>query len=140
MQEDKEAIFDAIDTVKLCLSIFAPMLETMRVKPDVMRKAASGGFTNATDCADYLAKKGMPFRDAYKVVGALVHACIERKIGIEDMPLSELKEICPLFDTDVYDAISLETCVGERKVKGGPAAESVKWQIDILSAFLAEHS
>lgn len=140
MQEDKEAIFDSVDTVKLCLSVFTHMLETMRVKPEVMRRAASGGFTNATDCADYLAKKGMPFRDAYKVVGSLVHTCIERKIGIEDLTIDELRSICPLFESDVYEAISLDTCVNERKVKGGPAKESVMWQIDILSAFIAEHS
>ncbi|MBQ1435991.1 MAG: argininosuccinate lyase [Clostridia bacterium] len=140
MQEDKESFFDAADTVKMCLSIFTPMLETMRVKADNMRKAASGGFTNATDCADYLAKKGLPFRDAYKVVGGLVHVCIERGCGLSDLTVDELKTYCPLFSDDVYDAISLDTCVGERKAMGGPAPESVKRQIEIMSGFLKAQS
>jgi argininosuccinate lyase len=116
------------------------MLETMRVKADNMRKAASGGFTNATDCADYLAKKGLPFRDAYKVVGGLVHVCIERGCGLSDLTVDELKTYCPLFSDDVYDAISLDTCVGERKAMGGPAPESVKRQIEIMSGFLKAQS
>ena len=136
MQEDKEAFFDAADTVKMCLKVFTPMLETMRVKADNMRRAASGGFTNATDCADYLAKKGLPFRDAYKVTGQLVHVCIERGIGLSDLTVPELKEYCPLFSDDVYDAISLDACVGGRRVMGGPAPESVRRQIDIISVFI----
>ena len=129
MQEDKEAIFDAIDTVKLCLVTFDPMLATMRVIPENMRAAAAKGFINATDCADYLVKKGMPFRDAYKITGTLVHTCIEKGCTLETLELSEYKKLCDIFEDDVYDAISLDTCVMQRKSAGGPAPESVKEQI-----------
>ena len=130
MQEDKEAIFDAIDTVKLCLTTFIPMIETMKVIPENMRNAAAKGFINATDCADYLVKKGMPFRDAYKITGALVHICIEKELTLETLPLETYKALCDVFDEDVYDAISLDTCVMQRKAAGGPAPESVKAQIE----------
>ncbi len=129
MQEDKEAIFDAIDTVKLCLVTFDPMLATMRVIPENMRAAAAKGFINATDCADYLVKKGMPFRDAYKITGTLVHTCIEKGCTLETLEISEYKKLCDIFEDDVYDAISLDTCVMQRKSAGGPAPESVKEQI-----------
>ena len=129
MQEDKEAIFDAIDTVKLCLVTFDPMLATMRVIPENMRAAAAKGFINATDCADYLVKKGMPFRDAYKITGTLVHTCIEKGCTLETLELAEYKKLCDIFEDDVYDAISLDTCVMQRKSAGGPAPESVKEQI-----------
>ncbi|MBQ8120552.1 MAG: argininosuccinate lyase [Ruminococcus sp.] len=129
MQEDKEAIFDAIDTVKLCLVTFDPMLATMRVIPENMRAAAAKGFINATDCADYLVKKGMPFRDAYKITGTLVHTCIEKGCTLETLEISEYKKLCDRFEDDVYDAISLDTCVMQRKSAGGPAPESVKEQI-----------
>ena len=129
MQEDKEAIFDAIDTVKLCLVTFDPMLATMKVIPENMRAAAAKGFINATDCADYLVKKGMPFRDAYKITGTLVHTCIEKGCTLETLPLDEYKALCDKFDTDVFEAISLDTCVLQRKSAGGPAPESVKEQI-----------
>ena len=132
MQEDKEAIFDAIDTVKLCLKTFDPMLATMRVIPENMRNAAAKGFINATDCADYLVKKGMPFRDAYKITGTLVHTCIEKGCTLETLPLEEYKKLTDNFDEDVYDAISLETCVMQRKAAGGPAPESVKAQIEYV--------
>ena len=132
MQEDKEAIFDAIDTVKLCLKTFDPMLATMRVIPENMRNAAAKGFINATDCADYLVKKGMPFRDAYKITGTLVHTCIEKGCTLETLPLEDYKKLTDNFDEDVYDAISLETCVMQRKVAGGPAPESVKAQIEYV--------
>ena len=132
MQEDKEAIFDAIDTVKLCLKTFDPMLATMRVIPENMRNAAAKGFINATDCADYLVKKGMPFRDAYKITGTLVHTCIEKGCTLETLPLEEYKKLTDNFDEDVYDAISLDTCVMQRKAAGGPAAESVKAQIEYV--------
>ena len=132
MQEDKEAIFDAVDTVKLCLTTFIPMIETMKVLPENMRNAAAKGFINATDCADYLVKKGMPFRDAYKITGTLVHTCIEKDLTLETLPLEEYKALCEVFDEDVYDAISLETCVMQRKAAGGPAPESVKAQIDYV--------
>ncbi|MCR5021580.1 argininosuccinate lyase [Ruminococcus sp.] len=129
MQEDKEAIFDAVDTVKLCLKIFIPMLDTMTVLKDNMRNAAARGFINATDCADYLVKKGMPFRDAYKITGTLVHTCIELGCTLETLPMEEYKKLTDTFDNDVYDAISLDTCVMQRKAAGGPAPESVKAQI-----------
>ena len=132
MQEDKEAVFDAIDTVKLCLVTFDPMLATMRVIPENMRAAAAKGFINATDCADYLVKKGMPFRDAYKITGTLVHTCIEKGCTLETLELSEYKKLSENFDNDVYDAISLDTCVMQRKSAGGPAPESVKEQIDYV--------
>lgn len=130
MQEDKEAIFDAVDTVKLCLKTFIPMLATMKVIPENMRAAAAKGFINATDCADYLVKKGMPFRDAYKATGTLVHSCIEKGLTLETLPLEDYKAVCDVFDEDVYTAIDLETCVMQRKSYGGPAPEAVKVQID----------
>ncbi|SDB47665.1 argininosuccinate lyase [Ruminococcaceae bacterium FB2012] len=130
MQEDKEAVFDAIDTTKLCLTTFIPMIDTMKVIPENMRAAAAKGFINATDCADYLVKKGLPFRDAYKITGTLVHTCIEKGLTLETLPIEEYKALCDTFDEDVYEAISLETCVMQRKAAGGPAPESVKAQIE----------
>ena len=109
MQEDKEAVFDAVDTVKMSLAVFAPMISTMKVLPDNMRKAASGGFINATDCADYLVEKGLPFRDAYKIVSEIVAHCIENGLTLESMPISDYKSFCDKFDDDVYSAISLES-------------------------------
>ncbi|MGN1480848.1 argininosuccinate lyase [Porcipelethomonas sp.] len=130
MQEDKEAIFDSVDNVKLCLKTFIPMIETMKVNKDKMRAAAAGGFINATDCADYLVKHGMPFRDAYKITGRLVAECIDKGLTLETLPLESYRELSVLFDEDIYKAISLETCAGERKSYGGPAPEAVKKQID----------
>ena len=130
MQEDKEAIFDAIDTTKLCLNTFIPMIDTMKVIPENMRNAAARGFINATDCADYLVKKGLPFRDAYKITGTLVHTCIEKGLTLETLPIEEYKALCETFDEDVYEAISLEACVMQRKADGGPAPEAVKAQIE----------
>ena len=129
MQEDKEAIFDAIDTVKLCLITFSPMLATMKVSEKNMRAAAAKGFINATDCADYLVKKGMPFRDAYKIAGTLVHTCIEKGCTLETLALEEYKKLSDIFDIDVYDHISLDACVMQRKSEGGPAPYCVKNQI-----------
>ena len=134
MQEDKEAIFDAIDNVKLCLRTFTPMLASMRVLKDNMRAAAARGFINATDCADYLVKKGLPFRDAYKITGTLVAACIDQGLTLETLPLESYKAMHPLFEEDVYQAISLDTCVRERRSEGGPAPESVQRQIDLTRA------
>ena len=128
MQEDKEAIFDAVDTVKMCLTAFTPMIDTMKVITANMRKAAAKGFINATDCADYLVKKGLPFRDAYKATGTLVAICIEKNTTLEELPIEEYKKICDIFDEGVYDAISLENCVNGRKVLGGPASENVRAQ------------
>lgn len=137
MQEDKEALFDAVDTVKMCVSTFIPMFKTAKIRGDNMRRAAAKGFINATDCADYLAKKGLPFRDAYKITGQLVAYCIEKDTTLEDLPLFALKEHCPLFDEDVYHAISLDTCVKERKSAGGPAPEQVQKQIQCSEAILS---
>ena len=128
MQEDKEAIFDALDTVKMCLTAFTPMLDTMRVIPENMRKAAAGGFINATDCADWLTKNGVPFRDAYKATGELVARCIELGTDLENLPMDEYKKVCDVFNDDVYSAISLERCTNERTVFGGPASTNVKAQ------------
>ncbi|MBR5496123.1 MAG: argininosuccinate lyase [Oscillospiraceae bacterium] len=130
MQEDKEAIFDAIDTVKLCVSTFIPMLQTMTVLKDNMRNAAARGFINATDCADYLVKKGMAFRDAYKITGGLVALCIQKNTVLENLPLEDYKSASDVFEQDVYQAISLDTCVNERKSQGGPAPQRVKEQIE----------
>ena len=136
MQEDKEAIFDAVDNVKLCLKTFIPMIATMRVLKDNMRNASAKGFINATDCADYLVKKGMPFRDAYKITGTLVALCIEKGLTLETLPLDEYRKMTELFDDDVYNAISLDTCVKERKSEGGPSPETVKYQLEITAQAL----
>ncbi|MBQ5335895.1 MAG: argininosuccinate lyase, partial [Oscillospiraceae bacterium] len=138
MQEDKEAIFDAVDNVKLCLKTFIPMIATMRINKENMRNAAARGFINATDCADYLVKKGMPFRDAYKITGQLVALCIEKNETLETLPLEEYRNFTDLFDKDVYGAISLETCVNQRNSYGGPSPEAVKVQIEKTKASLAE--
>lgn len=129
MQEDKEAIFDAVDTVKMCLNAFTPMIHTMTVLKDNMRHAAAKGFINATDCADYLVGKGLPFRDAYKATGELVALCIDKNLTLETLPLDEYKKICDLFDDGVYQAINLEKCVADRLVVGGPSIQSVETQI-----------
>ncbi len=136
MQEDKEAIFDAVDNVKLCVKTFIPMISTMKVLKDNMRNAAAKGFINATDCADYLVKKGMPFRDAYKITGALVAQCIEKNLTLETLPINDYKAMTEIFDEDVYKAISLETCVRERKSEGGPSPEAVMEQINIAKKTL----
>ena len=138
MQEDKEQVFDAVDTVKKCLPVFTAMVETMKVIPDNMKNAAAAGFINATDCADYLVKKGMPFRDAYTVVGKLVSFCIMTGSTLENLPISEYRAMSDVFDTDVYDAISLETCVAQRNVPGGPAPAAVAEQIAAIERFLEE--
>lgn len=130
MQEDKEAIFDAIDTVKLSLNAFIPMIETMNIIPENMREAAAKGFINATDCADYLVRKGIPFRDAYKITGEIVRSCIENNLTLETFPLEKYKEFSPKFEEDIFESINLETCIMQRKVVGGPSPESVKAQIE----------
>ena len=114
MQEDKDAIFDAFDTVKICLVTLEPMIQTMKAIPENMRKAAAGGFINATDCADYLVSKGLPFRDAYKATGELVALCIRENKTLETLTLEEYQGVCELFDNGVYDAINLENCVRRR--------------------------
>ncbi len=132
LQEDKEAIFDALDTAKMCLSVFAPMLSTMTVHPENMRKAAAQGFINATDAADYLVKKGMPFRTAYKLTGQLVAKCIAAQQTLETLPLSEYQSLSDLFEEDIYDAVNLETCAKSRISEGGTSPESVQAQIRYL--------
>ena len=129
-------MFDAIDTVKACLEVLTPMMATITVLPDNMRAAARKGFLNATDCADYLTKKGLPFRDAYRTVGELVALCIETGHVLDDLPLDQYQAVCPLFEADVYQAIDLKTCVGERKSLGGPAPDEVRRQIQKIRAFL----
>lgn len=137
MQEDKEAIFDAVDTVKLCLSTITPMLATMTVKKENMAAAARKGFINATDCADYLVKKGLPFRDAYKATGVLVARCIELGTVLEELPLEEYKKVCPTFDSGVYEAVNLLNCLKGRRTYGGPAPEQVKKELENIK-ILAE--
>ena len=136
MQEDKECVFDAIDTVEMCLPVFTAMLDTLTVLPKNMRAAASGGFINATDCADYLTKKGMPFREAYMIVGRLVNMCIKAGETLDTLPLKDFRSISNLFDADVYQALELKTCVNGRKVYGGPAKEAVEQQIANIKAFV----
>ena len=129
MQEDKEAIFDSIDTVEACLEVFAPMIRTMRVKQDNMYRAAQKGFINATDLADYLTKKGMPFRSAYKTVGQIVAECISKNCVLDDLSLEEYKKYSDIFEADLFDEISLETCVSKRISAGGTSVASVEAQI-----------
>ncbi len=137
MQEDKEPIFDAVDTVKLCLPVFAEMLATMTVRKDNMLRGAKGGFTNATDAADYLVKKGMPFREAHEVVGKLVFYSISKDKSLDELTIGEFKEFSDIIEDDIYDAISMETCVNDRKVIGGPAMDAVKSEIAKAEEFLA---
>ncbi|MGN0977736.1 MAG: argininosuccinate lyase [Faecousia sp.] len=137
MQEDKEAVFDAVDTVKMCLQVFAPMLATMTVKPENMKKAAQGGFINATDLADYLVKKGMPFRSAYKISGQIVARCIQSGCVLETLPLSEYQAFSQLFDEDLYHEIDLNTCVEKRVSEGGTSLSSVEVQIAYVKERLA---
>lgn len=131
MQEDKEAIFDIVDTVKICLQTFTPMLASVHVQKDNMRKAAAKGFINATDAADYLTKKGMPFRQAYQIVGKLVGYCIKADTTLEELPLEKYQAFSETFEADVYQAISLEVCLNERASYGGPTKASVLKQIEI---------
>ena len=140
MQEDKEALFDAVDTVELCLPVFAAMVDTLTVRPKNMAKAAAGGFINATDCADYLVKKGLPFREAYMIVGRLVNLCIKTGDTLDTLTLKDFRAISGLFDEDVYKALELKTCVNGRSVYGGPARESVEKQISNIEGFLAQRS
>ncbi|MBU3133255.1 argininosuccinate lyase [Clostridium gasigenes] len=136
MQEDKEALFDGLDTASLSLKTFTGMVQTMKIKKDVMRKAAAGGFTNATDVADYLVKKGTAFRNAHEIVGEIVLHCIKINKSIEELSLDELKSFSPIFTEDIYKAIDLLTCVEERKVIGGPSSSSVTIQIASLEKFI----
>ena len=139
MQEDKELTFDAIDTVKGCLALFTGMISTMKFRKDVMSRSARHGFTNATDAADYLVNHGVPFRDAHGIVGRIVLYCIEKGIAIDDMSLEELKAICPVFEEDIYDAISMETCVNKRLTLGGPGKDVMEQVIALEKSYLAEN-
>jgi argininosuccinate lyase len=139
MQEDKEPVFDAFDTLNDCLKVFTGMLDTLKFKTEKMAISTKTGYMNATDCADYLVKHGMAFRDAYKISGRLVAHCIAENTTLEELPLDVYKTYSELFGEDVYDAISLETCVAGRTSYGGPAPESVQHQIDLLDEFLAKN-
>ena len=138
MQEDKEAIFDSIETLSMCLDIINPMLDTMRINKENMYKAAQKGFINATDLADYLVKKGMPFRSAYKISGSIVYYCIENNLVLENVKLDKYKEYSDLFDNDVYEYINLENCTFKRTSKGASSIDSVNEQIDYLKKIIEE--
>ena len=140
MQEDKEPVFDALDTVELCLPVFTGMIDTMTVLPENMRKAAGRGFINATDCADYLTKKGMPFRDAYTAAGQLVASCAVQGKTLEELTLEELRAVSPLFGEDVYEALKLENCMALRRSFGGPATAETTRQIEEIEAFIQARS
>jgi argininosuccinate lyase len=136
MQEDKELTFDAIDTVKGCLALFTGMISTMKLNKDVMKKSAMNGFTNATDAADYLVNHGVPFRDAHGIVGQLVLYCIDKDKSLLDMTLDEYKAISPVFEDDIYQAISLEECVSKRNTIGAPGKEAIDKVIAVNEEFL----
>lgn len=138
MQEDKELTFDAIDTVKGCLSLFTGMISSMKFRKDVMEASAKNGFTNATDAADYLVNHGVPFRDAHGIVGQLVLLCIDKGIALDDLPLEEYKKISPVFEEDVYEAISMKTCVEKRMTIGAPGPEMMKKVIEIYKKQLEQ--
>ena len=139
MQEDKELTFDAIDTVKGCLALFNGMIKTMHVNKGTMAASSKNGFTNATDAADYLVKHGVPFRDAHSIIGQLVLICIDKGIALDDLPLEEYKKISPVFEEDVYEAISMKTCVSLRQTIGAPGHEAMQKVIDINSRYLEEN-
>ena len=138
MQEDKELVFDAIDTAKGCLVLFTGMLDTMKFHKNVMEQSAKNGFTNATDAADYLVNHGVPFRDAHGIVGQLVLYCIEKDIALDDMKLEEFQTISPVFEADIYDAIRMETCINKRVTLGAPGKEAMEQVISIYEKYLAE--
>ncbi len=138
MQEDKEPIFDALDTVRLCLPVFCDMIATMTVKKENMLRGAKGGFTNATDAADYLVKRGMPFREAHAVIGKLVFYAISRDKALDELTLDELRSFSDMFDENVYDAISMQTCINGRNVPGGPSATALAAEIAEAENFLRE--
>lgn len=138
MQEDKELTFDAIDTVKGCIALFNGMMATIRFNKDKMAASAMMGFTNATDAADYLVKKGVPFRDSHEIIGRLVLYCIDKNTSIDSLSLKELKEISDVFEEDVYNEISLETCVEKRLTHGAPSAEIMKKQVEVNEKYLEE--
>ncbi len=138
MQEDKELTFDAMDTVKGCLALFTGMLDTMKFNGDVMETSAKNGFTNATDAADYLVNHGVPFRDAHGIIGQLVLLCIDRGISLDELPLEDYKEISPVFQQDIYEAISMKTCVEKRNTLGAPGGEAMERVIEANARYLKE--
>ncbi len=138
MQEDKEFTFDAIDTVKGCIALFTGMVKTMKFRPEVMERSAANGFTNATDVADYLVGKGVPFRDAHGIVGQLVLTCIAKGIALDDLSLEEYKEASPVIEEDIYEAISIKTCVEKRMTIGAPSAEAMEKVIAVYEKELAQ--
>ncbi len=139
MQEDKEWAFDAIDNVKGCLMLFAGMLRTMQFRKERMEESAKHGFTNATDAADYLVNHGVPFRDAHGIVGRLVLTCIEKGIALDDLSLEEYRKISPVFKEDIYEAISLKTCVGKRVTTGAPGPAAMQEALNIYKRYLEEY-
>lgn len=140
MQEDKELTFDVIDTVKGCLALFTGMISSMSFRKDMMEASAKKGFTNATDAADYLVNKGVAFRDAHGIVGQLVLLCIKKGIALDDLSLEEYKKISPVFEEDVYEAISMKTCVEKRVTVGGPGEAAMKSVIEIYRKQLEAES
>ena len=138
MQEDKEPFFDARDTLLKSLPVFTAMLRTMTFREDEMEKGAAGGFTNATDAADYLVGKGVPFRDAHGIIGRLVLYCIEKNTSIDSLSLEELKNVSPVFEEDIFDAVSLKTCVEKRLTLGAPGMEAMKEVIRVNREYLKE--
>lgn len=136
MQEDKEFTFDAIDTVKGCLALFYGMVSTMKFNTEIMSESAKNGFTNATDAADYLVTKGVPFRDAHGIVGRLVLYCIEKDISLEQMSLEEFQQISPVFDEDIYSAISMTACVNKRNTIGAPGQEAMARVLQLNATYL----
>lgn len=138
MQEDKELTFDAIDTAKGCLALFNGMLATTRFQKEQMRKSAALGYTNATDAADYLVNRGVPFRDAHGIIGRLVLYCIDKNCSIDDLSLEELKAISPVFEADIYDAVSMETCVNKRLTIGAPGKAAMEQAIAQAETYLSK--
>ena len=139
MQEDKELTFDAIDTVKGCLALFEGMVSTMKFRNDVMENSAKHGFTNATDAADYLVNHGVPFRDAHGIVGRLVLYCLDKKISLDEMSLEEYKAISPVFEEDIYEAISIKTCVEKRMTIGAPGPDAMAKVVECNKKYLEEN-
>ena len=139
MQEDKELTFDAIDTVKGCLALFEGMVSTMKFRNDVMENSAKHGFTNATDAADYLVNHGVPFRDAHGIVGRLVLYCLDKKISLDEMSLEEYKAISPVFEEDIYEAISIKTCVEKRMTIGAPGPDAMAKVVEWNKKYLEEN-
>ena len=140
MQEDKEVTFDAIDTVKDCLTLFTGMIDTIKFRPEVMAKSAMMGFTNATDAADYLVKKGVPFRDAHAIIGKLVLYCLDKNCCIEDLSLDELKSVSDVFEADLYDAITLKSCVEKRLTKGAPGPKQMEEVLKLHEKYLSDRN